>query len=415
MAVGNSIYPPLGRGGAGISVQHFAEGLAARGWDAHLLCLSPEPSTKRRSVNGVAVTFAAGLTPAWTFGDRLHGVDYLRTQLSEVYNVRAARFFGEYLDQVKPEIVHVHNFRGFSCSIWDAACRRGVPVVQTFHDYTLVCPRGVLFKRGAVCSGRCLDCRLASAPRRAKTRRLAASTAVSERMIQLLQRGQGLQKASTPVVIHGDNPAGAQGHRREERGGLRFGFLGRLEPIKGLQVALDAWARLGADAPELVVAGEGVASFVGELHQRAARSRRVKFEGYRPAAEVLAHIDVLIVPSIWEEPMGRVIHEGFAAGVPALASRIGGIPELVTDGVTGWLFAPGDAQALEAEVRRLLARPESVQDLRDNCRRAAERFDRDRILDEYERTLLGVLRGRRPIATTRKASSSTSRKRLHEV
>jgi glycosyltransferase involved in cell wall biosynthesis len=136
---------------------------------------------------------------------------------------------------------------------------------------------------------------------------------------------------------------------------------GRVQPYKGMQTLVDAFARLraeGVEDVELVIAGDG--PFLGELRGIAARHglRNIHFLGRRTdVPALLAGAAIAVVPSLWEEAFGLAVVEAMAAGVPLIASRTGGIPELVEEGRTGMLVPPGDAGALARALRVLLENP----------------------------------------------------------
>jgi glycosyltransferase involved in cell wall biosynthesis len=139
------------------------------------------------------------------------------------------------------------------------------------------------------------------------------------------------------------------------------GAVGRLEPVKGFTYFMAAAQRISADAPRtrFVLAGDG--SLAGELQrqrQRGALNGRMRFLGLRhDVPELMAAFDVLVVPSL-NEGMGRVILEAGAAGTPVVASRVGGIPDVVHDGVTGLLVPPRDDDAIAQAVLSLEQDPE---------------------------------------------------------
>lgn len=136
---------------------------------------------------------------------------------------------------------------------------------------------------------------------------------------------------------------------------------GRVQPYKGMQTLVDAVALLcgeGVGDVELVVAGEG--PYLHELRGRAARHglANVHFLGRRTdVPSLLPGATIAVVPSLWEEAFGLAVVEAMAAGVPLVASRTGGIPELVEEGRTGMLVPPGDARALANALRLLLDDP----------------------------------------------------------
>ena len=176
------------------------------------------------------------------------------------------------------------------------------------------------------------------------------------------ERFVAARRSSTGVPDDGNPPP-----RRQP---LRLGFLGSLMVSKAPHLLIDAYRRLPAGSATVTLVG-GYSAYHGDdsyrAQPRAAASRR---QGSWPPAryrsdaipETLASFDLLVVPSIWEENSPLVIREAFAAGVPVVASRIGGIPEMVADGVGGLLFEPGDADDLARILHRIVDEPDLLVD-----------------------------------------------------
>ncbi len=167
----------------------------------------------------------------------------------------------------------------------------------------------------------------------------------------------------------------------------RVGFVGRLEKVKGCEFFIRAAALLAADHPDarFVVAGTG--SRAGELRALAAElglGDTVDFVGYVESAPgLLAALDVVVVPSL-SEASGLTAIEALALNVPVVASRVGGLPEVVLDGVTGLLAPPGDAGAIAGAVRRLLGDPALARSLAAaGAQRVEERFALDQMVEGY--------------------------------
>jgi glycosyltransferase involved in cell wall biosynthesis len=132
---------------------------------------------------------------------------------------------------------------------------------------------------------------------------------------------------------------------------LRFGYIGTLAPHKGLHVLLDAFRQLDHPEASLDVFGNPAIqpAYVARLQQSAASDSRIRFGGGFPEggqAQALAAIDVLVIPSLWWENSPLTALEALCAGLPVIASRTGGVPELIADGDTGVLVTPGDVREL---------------------------------------------------------------------
>lgn len=141
---------------------------------------------------------------------------------------------------------------------------------------------------------------------------------------------------------------------------LRFGYIGALSAHKGVDVLVRAFRQLSNADVELHLFGFGVPNdpFAARLNKVAAGDSRIHFRGRyenRRLPELLAGIDVVVVPSRWHETFSLVTREALLAGLPVVASRVGGIPEAITDGVNGLLVPPSDEAALAAALARLVS------------------------------------------------------------
>jgi glycosyltransferase involved in cell wall biosynthesis len=165
-----------------------------------------------------------------------------------------------------------------------------------------------------------------------------------------------------------------------ETPGEYFLYLGRLSREKGVMSLLEAWRELDA---ELLIVGEGPES----THLRSRAPSNVKLLPTVRAEEaqtLMRSARALLVPSLWYEGAGRVVMEAYAAGVPVLASRVGGLPEAVRDGVTGFLLPPGDAKAWVGAIERLIDDSESDRLGRGGLRLWTEKYSPELALSRLE-------------------------------
>jgi glycosyltransferase involved in cell wall biosynthesis len=288
----------------------------------------------------------------------------------------------------RPRVVHFHNtFPLVSPAGYYAARAEGVPVVQTLHNYRLLCPDALFFRNGRVCEdcmGKAIpwpgvvhgcyrESRAASgviAAMLAAHRALSTWTKMVDVYVTLtdfarrkfIEGGLPAEKMMTkPNFVYPDPGPG------EGRGGYAL-FVGRLSPEKGIGTLLAAWERLGIRIP-LKIAGDG--PLKGRVIRTVGENPCVERLGHRPTAEVhalLKEAGVLIVPSELYETFGRVVAEAFATGTPVVAADIGAIAELVEHGRTGLRFRPGDQEDLRAQVERLWSRPEEQARMRREVR-----------------------------------------------
>jgi glycosyltransferase involved in cell wall biosynthesis len=291
----------------------------------------------------------------------------------------AARRIGRLLDQFHPDIVHLHNiYHQISPAILPVIQQHNIPIVQTLHDYKLICPNYLLYTQGHTCQlckdgryyhavqNRCLHGSLAWSAaaalemtlhkrwqvyERHVSRFLAPSHFILERMVAFGIPEQ--QLALLPRFLF----AAEQQPTPAEEGKYAL-FLGRLSEEKGLITLLTAAQQ--ANVP-LYIVGEGPMRTTLEIIIAQDKLTQVRLAGYLagPAlAQAIARARFTVVPSEWYEVFGQIIIESFARGKPVVATAVGGIPEIVDDGVDGLLVPPGDATALAKTLRWLWDRPQ---------------------------------------------------------
>lgn len=301
----------------------------------------------------------------------------LAAALGAPYSPAARDTLARLLDEQRPDVVHVHNFFPLlTPSIYDACQTAAVPVVQTLHNYRLICPVATLRRNGAICEI-CVSANAYRSVLHGCYRDSRLGTLAVARMIQIhRRRGTWRNKVDRYIaltqfarskfiegglpaekivvkpnfVVADHAPAPLPGQRK---GGL---FVGRLSPEKGIGVLLDAWREL--DVP-LCVAGDG--PLLDEVRGQA--SPAVIPLGRLSATEVaneMRRAQFLVVPSEWYEGFPVVIAEAYARGLPVIASRLGSLAEIVEDGVTGLHVEPGDAGDLAAKVRWAVDHPDRM-------------------------------------------------------
>jgi glycosyltransferase involved in cell wall biosynthesis len=324
-----------------------------------------------------------------------------RTRFGEAWagtwSPRAFRALVRVVDEVRPDVAHVHHvFERLTVSVLDALQRRGVPTVMTLHDYKPVCPNFRLFTEGAPCtrclSGgywqvvrhRCLEgsrWRSVAAAADAYASRgrgvydrvdrfLAPSAFLRDRVVEGGLPTERVEVLPNPVVA-------APSPRSARADPPTVLYASRLVAEKGMDTLLDAAARLPAGV-RVRLAGSG-------RLERAVRSRvaaeglPVDVLGPLPPPEVAAELRaaaVAVLPALWWENCPMAVLEAAAQGVPVVASAVGGVPELVDDGTTGLLVPPGDAAALSGALTRLLSDPAGAGRLgRAGWARARSRHD----------------------------------------
>ncbi len=353
VALINSLYPPTAIGGAEKVVQHLAEALVRSSHRVSVIALSAGDRGSVDRLSGVTVIRLPTDVP-WPFGTDYKTVAHrVRIKLRDRYSATMYARLRSVLSELRPDVVHTNSLMGFSVAAWDAAASLDLPVVHTAHDWYLTCVRSTMLRAGRNCAGQCASCAMYTAQRRSVSGRVATFVGVSD-FVRDMHLGHGFfGSARLTTVIHNPSPPRRPMPARCEPGALRLGFLGRIEAAKGIEPLL-ATLRPIAGPFTLQIGGTGNAALVQRLQAQHADDR-FEWLGRVEPQEFFGKIDVLVVPSIWNEPFGLVIGEAHSHGIPVIASRRGGIPEVVRDGINGFLYDPDRPHQLADIVKQLLA------------------------------------------------------------
>jgi glycosyltransferase involved in cell wall biosynthesis len=415
-------FPPRYVAGAELYTYRLARRLLQAGYRVEVVCVesiaegTPEPRCVSEEYEGIPVHqlfFNLALSPdpaRWEF-----------------WNPSLGAWFGQFLNEHQPDLVHFQAGYLLTGSVLEAAQAADVPTVLTLHDYWFLCPRIHLQRPdGSLCGvpddpAECAWCRLTEKRRyrlpdqatrgaagylargflsrspldrwsgwaarveviRERREKLGCALRQVDVLIapshflkrMFVQRG-GLPPDRIRYLRYGldsGTPLRSIPHyeRNPGRRGFRVGYLGQIAPHKGVHVLIEAFRSLDVSdgSCELCIYGD-MSRFprYGERLRRLAQGdSRIRFEGAiqnQRVPEVLTDLDVLVVPSIWYENSPMTILEAHAAGVPVLASDLGGMAEMVRHGVDGLLFRVGDPQDLAARLWELVENPDLLSRLR---------------------------------------------------
>ncbi len=377
-------------GGMDVAMFHLEGLLRARGH--HVVPFAAADPANR------ATEFARYFPPAPPSTDTA-AKDLLRT----LYSPAARRAIGRVLDEQEIELVHLHSyFKRLTPAILPEIRRRGIPIVQTMHEYRAVCPITLLYRDGHVCT-ECKDRYYAQAIRhrcaggslarslwnvaemrlsdmlghkRDIARYLSISHYQRDQLIGMGMPADLIETIYHPVPLPAIATTGVRGDH--------VLFAGRIEPHKGIFTLLDAARRL----PDVRFAIAGDGSVLHQARARAADLGNVTWLGVLDAAGLAsarASARCAVVPSLYPEPFGLTAIEALAHGLPAIVAASGGLAETVRDGIDGFIVPPADVETLVDRIARLVAEPELAERLGTAGRaRAADEFSDDR---HYRQTL----------------------------
>ena len=314
----------------------------------------------------------------------------LQLAVDTVWSTRTSAEIDQIVQRFAPDVIHVHNTLALiSPSVYWAAARARVPVVQTLHNFRLMCPQGMLLRQEAVCE----DC-VGKLPWRAVVHRcyrgsIGASAVVATTLSVHRAIGTFRNKVTRFIALNEfcrdkfvsaglpaeririkpnflDMPAAMAPSLVPRSGGL---FVGRLTAEKGVRVLLEALRQ--CDSATMSVVG------TGELEAEVDAVAGANWLGFKPLDEILRLMQAasyLVLPSIWFENFPRTIVEAYACSLPVIASRLGALPEIVLDGETGLLFDPNSADDLARKLHWASTHPDEMLAMGRNARARYEQF-----------------------------------------
>jgi glycosyltransferase involved in cell wall biosynthesis len=366
--ISNQYYPNV-VGGAELNVQALAEELMKRGKEVAIASLSATSTDSIDYVNGIKVYRVAIDNLYVPFAPGTHSsIKRFLWHWYDVHNAKMAAKVALIADAERPDWVSTNNLSGFSVAVWAEIAARNIGLSHSIHDYYLLCPRTTMMRGTCNCARQCTICTALSAKKKRATEKVSVVIGVSQYALDNhIDRGY-FPHATSTVIYNGGIPHDHV-HRLPSTSGrkLRIGFIGRLEVSKGLDVLLRAVALLPEDSWVLRIAGKSTEPKYLEYLERTFLLPGITFLGFVAPAAFFPTIDVLVVPSLWQEPLGMVLYEAMSYGVPVIASNVGGIPEMLADSGAGWLFDSGDVNQLVARLRQLTPRWEGRDEMSRNA------------------------------------------------
>ena len=391
MVVGG--YPPDDCGGTEVFTQILSEGLLQKyGCQVTVLCMGEARNISfingvkvcREKINDIRVC-------------RNFSIIYFINKILHMYNPFNKAIFRRVILREKPDIIHIHMLRMFSPSIVSVAKKMNIPVVQTLHElYSLWNFNPFL--------GRTVNNLLNSRPTffvnwlREKQRHtlsnVKAVTAPSSFALNAYE-SFGYYRFSEKEIIPNAFPYNLekirQIYRRKKRAlykqkKVKFLFVGRLVPEKGIQLLLDVFKTLELPSVELFFMGNG--PLKDQIIQAARSDLRIHYLGFLSGKEKNAAIEkcnVLILPSsstLFPETFGLVLLEAYMHGLPCIASNKGGIPEVVVSGKTGLLIQPNSFLELKNAILHF-SHPENIRKTLPYCYEKLKQYNYDNMLNDY--------------------------------
>ena len=389
--VATNVYPPRFVGGAELMAHKLALALAQRGHDVRVFAGDLEGPIVRGkrlddTLDGLTV-HRVGLEPrdfdpAW----------------QNLVNTDVDSHLAAVLREFRPDIIHAHNLMGLSIRLPAIAADLGIPTVVTLHDFWGICLRNTLMRPDdRLChdTTACRTClpanrepRAINFPMRLRKDTIELALASVARFVSpsrlLADRylAWGLPPERMRVIPNGIDGASFAPATNSPSGPLRILYVGYLGAHKGVAGLITAVAAM-QNRSQVHLTLVGIGPEEAALRNQAARAGlgEITFAGRiapQDMPRVYAEADILVLPSVWAENQPVSIMEGMASGLAVVASRIGGVPELIEDRVTGRLYEAGNASMLASALDELVTNTALRLELGRNARRhvASQTFER---------------------------------------
>jgi len=393
----SGLYPPYLLGGAERSVHTLATALGQRGHSVRVI--STQPYKALSSLRGT-VSAEEGILVERFYPLNLYHLPDFRAygivarsiwQVADVWNPHVFLKVRRVIRQWQPDVMHIHHLAGLSMAPVTAGTLGGTPIVVTVHDHALFCLTGTLRRpNGQLCPSPCLRCSAFLAGRRALSNPVCSVIGPSAYILDQHRQRHFFPRAGWHRVPHGIPPSPGRMSRpipTPHRGGDSFHavFIGQLAEYKGVHILLEALRQIKRSDVTLTLAGSGpLLDQCQRVAQSDPRLRLVGPIGPGQRDVLLASADALVLPSLCPESFGLVIAEAQQVGLPVIASRLGGMVEMVQDGQNGLLVEPEDPLSLRLALERLHGDKDLWQRCAAGAQQTASTYDFGRFISTIE-------------------------------
>lgn len=325
-----TLYPPHILGGAEISTSLLAKGLIDMGHEVSVITTGIKDS--KDIFNGVPVYRIKNKNIYWRYPQREKSI-YRKAlwHFLDIYNIRYQRTLSDLLDRLKPDIVHTGNLCGLSCVVWNVAHSKKIPIVHTLRDYYLLCPQQTMIKGDYSCKKQCFICKSYSLLKMKMSQKVDTIVGISNFILRHHQKFGYFSNTKISAVI--PNSVETIGYSVKKEPTMCLGYIGRLSPEKGIEFMIESFLNSRHINTKLLIAGDGNKDYETSLKDKYS-SENIVFCGKCKPEVFFNSIDLLIVPSLWNEPFGRVVIEAYSAHIPVLMANNGGLAELAEEGIS---------------------------------------------------------------------------------
>lgn len=379
----NYVFWPNQSGGSQISTKILAEKLVEHGHSVTVLTCDNREHVEYH--NGVCIYY---LKVSDNFLNLPLNYTRLYYRVLELYNIFLIKKVHQTIKSIAPDVIHTNCIQILSISVFDIAAKLKIPIIHTARDFHLICPHSMI-RDNVACSSFCLSCKFYSFLRKRHIRKITSFVSISKFMMRTHEERNLFSDKIHKYVVYNSVPDNLEWNQNSNQC-LSIGYMGRITKDKGIELLLDSFCRIEKKELTLIIAGDGNCDYVKKLKQKYS-SKRIKWMGIMNQNEFYRSIDLLVVPSLWQEPFGRVVVEAIYANRPVLVSNRGGMPEILNKIPFGDIFNVEDPDSLYNKLNEIIKDQKLYQSF-FKADRQTKIFSNEYVTSKYEEIYLDAIR-----------------------
>lgn len=382
----SNLYPPNIIGGAEVMVEKVAKALARK--DNEVIVITTHYNEEKfvETINGVKI-YRINPLNVYKMYDHQSKPFFMKPlwHSIDLWNLHAYSALKSILKKEMPDVVHIHNFKGFSLSAFDSVKSLNLPLIFTAHDYSLICMRANLMNgSGDICDASSGLCKVYNKIQgHLVDNKPDVVIAPSKFVIDKLKSNKLFKNVKTVVLPNANESNPIKINKNYDN--IDFLYVGALEKHKGPEILIKAFSRIIEKNIKLHIVGKGSEGL--KLQELASKDNRIIFHSFlrgNDLKELYKRANVMVIPSIWYDNSPMVIYESFMNSTPVIGSDIGGIPELVQEKYNGFLFKAGDFKELKEIMEYVIKNKAILRRLEQNAYDSSHEYDIENHIKKLE-------------------------------
>lgn len=389
----NSFYEPDILGGAEVSVKILAENLIKKGIEVFVICSGEEDTEEiingvkvyRRKINSICTTKSYIQNNEKI--NKCNKIIYKSIEINNIFNKNKFKYI---LEKENPDVVHVNNIYGISSSIWSVANLMNIPIVQTLRDYFIMCPKSTLLKSsGNKCTKENIVCKTYRNIYRKLSNNISYVTAPSNHTLNKFIESKYFRNINYKCIYNSIDINIDQVNKiyeeklKRDCETIRFIYLGALTEHKGIKELIESFKSINMNL-ELHIAGKG--DLENYIKESTFKNKNIIYHGFLSGEELeklLYKGDILIAPSKWEEPFGRIVLDAYKNAMPVIVSNNGGLKEIVDNKYTGLILSEVNKNEIIKSIEYFANNKANIKSMLYNTKEILYKFTVDNQIDEF--------------------------------